>query len=224
MHPQILFAHSCKVDHQKPCSAPPIFTKLHPSYHLNSTQPDHAMWQSPPLKISQPEQATCHNPLLTKLTTQILPRHHLLHLTHETLTLIFFSPSTTMAAAAAPPHLAVAPLPATTNSNAIFFSRPAAPRATTIFLHSRRHLHQPPSPPRTIMATPFSSSSSEHHHAGNKTQLLQHRAVSNFTTHHHLAFRHHRRTLHSRERELPPHLHHTWKRRSHGSIHLHEPG
>jgi len=46
------------------------------------------MWQSPPFKISQPEQATCHNPPLTKLTSQILPRHHLLHLTHETLTLI----------------------------------------------------------------------------------------------------------------------------------------
>jgi len=46
------------------------------------------MWQSPLFKISQPEQATCHNPPLTKLTTQILPRHHLLHLTHETLTLI----------------------------------------------------------------------------------------------------------------------------------------
>jgi len=61
----------------KTCSAPPIFTKLHPSYHLNSTQPDYAMWQSPPLKISQPEQATCHNPTLTKLTNQILPRHHL---------------------------------------------------------------------------------------------------------------------------------------------------
>jgi len=47
------------------------------------------MWQSLPFKISQPEQATCHNPPLTKLTSQILPRHHLLHLTHETLTLIF---------------------------------------------------------------------------------------------------------------------------------------
>ncbi|QCD78497.1 hypothetical protein DEO72_LG1g2130 [Vigna unguiculata] len=47
------------------------------------------MWQCPPFKISQPEQATCHNPPLTKLTSQILPHHHLLHLTHETLTLIF---------------------------------------------------------------------------------------------------------------------------------------
>jgi len=47
------------------------------------------MWQSAPFKIGQPEQATCHNPPLTKLTSQILPRHHLLHLTHETLTLIF---------------------------------------------------------------------------------------------------------------------------------------
>jgi len=51
-----------KVDHQKPCSAPPVFTKLHPFYHLNSTQPDHVMWQSSPFKISQPEQATCNNP------------------------------------------------------------------------------------------------------------------------------------------------------------------
>ena len=47
------------------------------------------MWQSLPFKISQPEKATCRNPPLTKLTSQILPRHHLLHLTHETLTLIF---------------------------------------------------------------------------------------------------------------------------------------
>ena len=77
MHPQILFAHSSLKWTTKTCSAPPVFTKLHPSYHLNSTQPDHAMWQSPPLKISQPEQATCHNPTLTKLTNQILPRHHL---------------------------------------------------------------------------------------------------------------------------------------------------
>ena len=88
MHPQI---------------APPVFTKLHPSYHLNSTQPDHAMWQSPPFNISQPEQDTCHNPPLTKLTTQILPRHHLLHLTHETLTLISLPPSTAAAAAISSP-------------------------------------------------------------------------------------------------------------------------
>jgi len=53
------------------------------------------MWQSPPFKISQQEQATCHNPPLTKLTSQILPRHHLLHLTHETLTLIFSTPTST---------------------------------------------------------------------------------------------------------------------------------
>ena len=45
------------------------------------------MWQSPPFKSSQPYADTCHNPPLTKLTSQILPRHHLLHLTHETLTL-----------------------------------------------------------------------------------------------------------------------------------------
>jgi len=141
MHPQILFAHSSLKWTTKTCSAPLVFTKLHPSYHLNSTQPDHAMWQSPPLKISQPEQATCHNPTLTKLTNQILPRHHLLHLTHETLTLIFFSPSTTMAAAAAPPHLAghhcitITPLPAThqqrqhhRNSTAPF---PSSPQTST---------------------------------------------------------------------------------------------
>ena len=121
MHPQFLFAHSYKVDHQKSCSAPLVFTKLHPSYHLNSTQPDHAMWQSPPFKISQPEQDTCHNLPLTKLTNQILPRHHLLHLTHETLTLIFSSPSITMAAAAAISS------PATTN------------------LQQRRRHHLPPS-------------------------------------------------------------------------------
>jgi len=95
------------VDHQKTCCAPPVFTKLHPSYHLNSTQPDHAMWQSPLFKISQPEQATCHNPPLTKLTTQILPRHHLLHLTHKTLTLIFllsFQPPQSPSHLFMPPH------------------------------------------------------------------------------------------------------------------------
>jgi len=61
----------------KTCSAPPVFTKLHPSYHLNSTQPDHAMWQSPPFKISQQEQATCHNPCTNKLSNGRLPCHHL---------------------------------------------------------------------------------------------------------------------------------------------------
>ena len=81
----------------------------------------------------------CHNPTLTKLTNQILPRHHLLHLTHETLTLIFFSPSTTMAVAAAPPHL-TGDAPATT--------------AATIFnLHlqrtcPRRNLHHATAPPQ----------------------------------------------------------------------------
>jgi len=54
MHPQILFAHSSLKWTTKTCSAPLVFTKLHPSYHLNSTQPDHAMWQSSPFKISQP--------------------------------------------------------------------------------------------------------------------------------------------------------------------------
>jgi len=122
MHPQILFAHSYKVDHQKPCSAPLVFTKLHPSYHLNSTQPDHAMWQSPPFKISQPEQDKCHNPPLTKLTNQILPRHHLLHLTHEILTLIFllsFQPPQP------PPHLLM----------------PSHHRRPTTTTHQRRRPH-----------------------------------------------------------------------------------
>ena len=64
----------------------PLFTKLHPSYHLNSTQPDYAMWQSSPFKSGQSYVDTCHNPPLTKLTNQSLPHHHL---THETLTLIF---------------------------------------------------------------------------------------------------------------------------------------
>ncbi|QCE10590.1 hypothetical protein DEO72_LG10g1820 [Vigna unguiculata] len=62
------------------------------SHHCGTPEPN----------IRQPEQATCHNPPLTKLTTQILPRHHLLHLTHETLTLIFllsFQPPQP------PPHL-----------------------------------------------------------------------------------------------------------------------
>jgi len=41
------------VDHLKTCSALLIFTKLHPFYHLNSTQPDHVMWQSPTFKSVQ---------------------------------------------------------------------------------------------------------------------------------------------------------------------------
>ena len=89
MHPHILFAHSSCKWTTKTYPAPPIFTKLHPSYHLNSTQPDTAMWQSPPFKSGQPYADTCHNPPLTKMTNQTLPRHHLLYLTHETLTLIF---------------------------------------------------------------------------------------------------------------------------------------
>jgi len=35
------------------------------------------MWQSPPFKISQPEQATCHNPCTNKLSNGRVPRHHL---------------------------------------------------------------------------------------------------------------------------------------------------
>ena len=83
MHPQILFAHSSLKWTTKTCSAPPVFTKLHPSYHLNSTQPDHAMWQSPPLKINQSDSATSSSS------------------SPKTLTLIFSSPSTLHTAAAA---------------------------------------------------------------------------------------------------------------------------
>jgi len=86
MHPQFLFTHSSYKWTTKTCSAPLVFTKFHPSYHLNSTQPDYAMWQSPPCKLGQPYADTCHNPPLTKITNQILPHHHL---THETLSLIF---------------------------------------------------------------------------------------------------------------------------------------
>jgi len=80
------YLHTHASGPQIPVLYPPVFTKLHPSYHLNYTQPDHAMWQSPPCKSGQPYADTCHNPPLTKMTNQILPRHHL---THETLTLIF---------------------------------------------------------------------------------------------------------------------------------------
>jgi len=65
-----------QVDH-KNLLCTPLSTKLHPFYHLNSTQPNHTMWQSPPFKSGQPYADTCHNPPLTKLTNQILPRHHL---------------------------------------------------------------------------------------------------------------------------------------------------
>jgi len=112
------------------------------------------MWQSPPFKISQPEQDTCHNPPLTKLTNQILPRHHLLHLTHETLTLIFllsFQPPQP------PPHLFMPPhhgRPATTAHQR---RRPHSRRRTTapatahllatIAHHFRGHHVQPPLQP-----------------------------------------------------------------------------
>jgi len=66
MHPQILFAHSSCKWTTNTCSVPPVFNKLHPSYHLNYTQPDHAMWQSPPCKAGQPYADTCHNPPLTE--------------------------------------------------------------------------------------------------------------------------------------------------------------
>jgi len=74
-----------QVDH-KNLFCTPVFTKLHPFYHLNLSQPDYAMWQSLPFKSGQPYADTCHNPPLTKMTNQILPHHHLID---ETLTLIF---------------------------------------------------------------------------------------------------------------------------------------
>ena len=55
----------------------PNFSKLHPSYHLNYTQPDHAMWESSPSKYLQPYDDMCHGPPLTKLTNHTLPHHHL---------------------------------------------------------------------------------------------------------------------------------------------------
>jgi len=39
-----------------------VSTKLHASYHLNSTQPDAAMWQSPPFESGQPNANMCHYP------------------------------------------------------------------------------------------------------------------------------------------------------------------
>jgi len=74
--------------HTPPASGVPAFTKLHPSYHLNPSQPDYAMWQSSSFKSGQPCADTCHYPYKHISTNYTLPRHHLLHLTHETLTLI----------------------------------------------------------------------------------------------------------------------------------------
>ena len=148
-----------QVDH-KNLFCTPVFTKLHPSYHLNPTQPDHAMWQSPPLKISKPEQATCHNPPLTQLTTQILPHHHLLHLTHETLTLIFFL---SFQPPQPPPHLFIPPhhhRPATTPHLHLHVSPATTDRAA--FHHHRNSTMPPlsfPQPSRTIAAPPRQPSS-----------------------------------------------------------------
>jgi len=69
MHPQFLFyTFLPQVDHLKTYYAPLVSTKLHPSYHLNSTQPDHAMWQSSPSKSIQPHDDTCHDPPPIELT------------------------------------------------------------------------------------------------------------------------------------------------------------
>ena len=54
-----------------------VSTKLHPSYHLNPSQPDYAMWQFPPFKSSQPYADTCHYPCKHICTNHTLPHHHL---------------------------------------------------------------------------------------------------------------------------------------------------
>ena len=155
----------------------PGFTKLHPSYHLNSTQPDHAMWQFPPFKISQPEQATCHNPPLTKLTSQILPRHHLLHLTHEILTLIFLlsyhhhgshqPPFTDLAVSRAtttvhaPSTCSRTTTPETTTQPATDPAPPSFPHLTPPFVHATVAAASESKPPASI----FSDSLRHHLHA-----------------------------------------------------------
>jgi len=58
MHPLFLFTHSSCKWTTKTYSAPSIFTKLHPSYHLNSIHLDVAMWQSSTNWVDQPEEAT----------------------------------------------------------------------------------------------------------------------------------------------------------------------
>ena len=50
--PVLIYTLLLQVNH-KTYYAPPVFTKLHPSYHLNSTQPDYATWQSSPSKSVQ---------------------------------------------------------------------------------------------------------------------------------------------------------------------------
>jgi len=57
MHTQFLFTHSSCKWTTKTCSAPPGFTKLHPSYHLNSIYSDAVMWQSSTNLVDQPDEA-----------------------------------------------------------------------------------------------------------------------------------------------------------------------
>jgi len=63
MHPQfLLYTLLLQVDNLKTYFAPLVSAKLHPSYHLNPSQPDYAMWQSPPFKSGQPYADMCHYP------------------------------------------------------------------------------------------------------------------------------------------------------------------
>jgi len=77
MHPQILFTHSSCKWTTKTCFAPPFITKLHPSYHLNPSQPDYAMCQSSLFISDQPYADMCHYPCKHIWTNQGVPRHHL---------------------------------------------------------------------------------------------------------------------------------------------------
>jgi len=77
MHPQFFFTHSSCEWTTKACSALSAFTKLHPSNHLNPSQPDYVMWQSPPFKVGQPYAYMCHYPCKHICTNYTLPHHHL---------------------------------------------------------------------------------------------------------------------------------------------------
>ena len=68
MHPEFLFTHSSYKWTTKTCSTPPVFTKLHSSYHLNPSQPDYAMWQCSTLK-NQPTR-TSHVALIPAVTSR----------------------------------------------------------------------------------------------------------------------------------------------------------
>jgi len=57
--------------HSKPTSTPPAFVYFYPYCHLKSTQPDHAMSQSPLVKL--PKQNTQCHLSTTKHTIQSQP-------------------------------------------------------------------------------------------------------------------------------------------------------